>query len=263
MDLLNQTQAPCKFIVWSPKEDFMDLPDEILVVICEYLGPFDLLHLSQVNKEYYGVINDPSIWQRRCQSAFHCRATSFGGSPRLHYFSVRRVVTQMLHGHQDILMDARTTPPEELDSFQVLEELLSQREFEKASCLLEHGFPMNKLNDEGCTLLCALLQRDDLAPIGAKQEIIQWLLQQGADVNAADFVQWTPLHYAVLHGGIEILEMLVSRGARLRARDYQGQTPLALAQTMTDDPTILSLLRPLDETLSESDSDWEPTERLK
>lgn len=52
----------------------------------------------------------------------------------------------------------------------------------------------------------------------------------GADVNAANFAGFTPLHGAAYKGSIEIITYLVEHGAEMDVRDYRGRTPYRLAQ---------------------------------
>jgi hypothetical protein len=56
-------------------------------------------------------------------------------------------------------------------------------------------------------------------------ELVRWLAEQGADVNARDRCQRTPLHHqaATWCGNIELLLEL---GADIEALDYQNETPL-------------------------------------
>jgi ankyrin repeat protein len=58
-------------------------------------------------------------------------------------------------------------------------------------------------------------------------QIAGQLLDQGADVNAADNFSNTPLHLAVRHPAM--VELLLARGARAGARNAFGDTPLHLA----------------------------------
>ena len=52
-------------------------------------------------------------------------------------------------------------------------------------------------------------------------------LAAGADVNAKDGNEWTPLHYAAANGHKEIAELLITKGANVNAKDDDGGTPNA------------------------------------
>jgi ankyrin repeat protein len=61
------------------------------------------------------------------------------------------------------------------------------------------------------------------------REGCEYLLAQGADVNALDRTGARPLHYAVAAADLELAELLLRAGADLEAADGRGQTPLHLA----------------------------------
>ena len=59
------------------------------------------------------------------------------------------------------------------------------------------------------------------------EKVVEWLIKAGADVNATDYGNWTPLHYAVkVFSGSKIVEMLIKNGANVNAQDKQQNTPL-------------------------------------
>jgi hypothetical protein len=57
-------------------------------------------------------------------------------------------------------------------------------------------------------------------------EIGKGLLDRGANVDACDNEDWTPLHLAAHNGGLEFARMLLEYGAAINAPDNEGQTPL-------------------------------------
>jgi PTS system fructose-specific IIA component/PTS system nitrogen regulatory IIA component len=59
-------------------------------------------------------------------------------------------------------------------------------------------------------------------------EVIQYLVAQGADVNAKHWRD-TPLHKAAEKNSLEVVQYLISQGADVNAKGYQGQTPLHYA----------------------------------
>jgi ankyrin repeat protein len=57
----------------------------------------------------------------------------------------------------------------------------------------------------------------------------RYLVDHGADVNAAGQFGWTALHSASYQGLNDVVEFLASKGAKLDAMDSLGQTPLSIS----------------------------------
>ena len=73
-------------------------------------------------------------------------------------------------------------------------------------------------------------------------EILQLLLERGADVNSRTRNGTTPLHTAVLYNRYEVAEKLLDKGADINAPSASGATPLALASAAKN-RVIAELLR--------------------
>ena len=58
--------------------------------------------------------------------------------------------------------------------------------------------------------------------------LMNYLFIQGAEVNQADSVGMTPLHYAVLGGCEYCLSEVTARGAQVNVGNKCGKTPLAM-----------------------------------
>lgn len=58
------------------------------------------------------------------------------------------------------------------------------------------------------------------------EEVTEYLLNSGANVNAKMDDGVTPLHIAARNGNIQIIEILVLHGADINAIDSKGWTPL-------------------------------------
>jgi len=71
-------------------------------------------------------------------------------------------------------------------------------------------------------------------------EVFQYLVSQGADVNAKDNTGWTPLHYAATNSNVEVLKYLVSQGADVNAKANEGLTPLHRAKTISHVQYLIS-----------------------
>jgi ankyrin repeat protein len=59
---------------------------------------------------------------------------------------------------------------------------------------------------------------------------VRVLVEAGADVKAVNEADYTALHAAAFRGWNEIVEYLVQHGARIDARDYKGRTPFRIAE---------------------------------
>ena len=62
------------------------------------------------------------------------------------------------------------------------------------------------------------------------EEAIRVLIDAGVDVNTANEADFTALHCAAFSGMNELVQYLVDRGAEINARDWRGRTPFRLAE---------------------------------
>ena len=60
-------------------------------------------------------------------------------------------------------------------------------------------------------------------------ETVKFLVEHGADVNAAGQYGWTALHAAAYQGMNDVIEYLVSKGANIDQKDEFGQTALSIS----------------------------------
>ncbi|KAK2130692.1 ankyrin repeat-containing domain protein [Fusarium oxysporum II5] len=69
-------------------------------------------------------------------------------------------------------------------------------------------------------------------PCLAYHQVLELLLQSGADVNTSDVRGYTPLYMASLGGFIDIVEILTQKGAGLNVKTVAGETPLHASSAM-------------------------------
>jgi ankyrin repeat protein len=106
------------------------------------------------------------------------------------------------------------------------------------SLLAAGARPEITTNDGTTTLMAAAgcgrwahvpkLQRAERQPVA--EEAVRILIDAGADVNAANEADFTPLHCAAFSGMNELVQYLVEHGGELNARDWRGRTPFRLAE---------------------------------
>ncbi len=94
------------------------------------------------------------------------------------------------------------------------------------SLLIEHDVIKNKIDQINVKNECGRTYLHQ-AVLG-NQLLAYLLLQYGADVNARDFLDQTPLHLAAGKGNVNMVRLLLQKGAMLFA-DKQLRTPLHLA----------------------------------
>jgi len=99
------------------------------------------------------------------------------------------------------------------------------------SMLLDRGVPVGEATPDGNTALHAVanLRR---APACAG-DTARLLLDHGADANARNWSDVTPLHQAVRARNLAVVEVLLAGGADPNARDKRGSTPLRRAVSGT------------------------------
>jgi peptidoglycan/LPS O-acetylase OafA/YrhL len=73
------------------------------------------------------------------------------------------------------------------------------------------------------------------AALEGRAEIVELLIEAGADVNAKNRDGATPLHAAAFMGQLEVAQLLLENGADISAKTYNGDTPLDSAQAAWKD----------------------------
>ena len=62
------------------------------------------------------------------------------------------------------------------------------------------------------------------------EEAVKILVEAGGDVNAVNEADFTALHGATMRGLDEVIQYLVDHGANINARDFRGRTPYRIAE---------------------------------
>ena len=76
----------------------------------------------------------------------------------------------------------------------------------------------------------------------ASDQDVKACLEAGADLNARDGHQNTPLHWAARKGNPAVIQMLMVAGADLNARGWQQETPLHSAARNYENPAVVVTL---------------------
>ena len=92
------------------------------------------------------------------------------------------------------------------------------------SCLVENGADINAATNyvPGLTPLMFAVQESHI-------DAVNYLLDQGADVNLQQESGYTALHFAAANGYFNALKCLIKHGADVNARNKNNRTPLMLA----------------------------------
>ncbi|KAF8488022.1 ankyrin repeat-containing domain protein [Russula emetica] len=95
-------------------------------------------------------------------------------------------------------------------------------DLEMVQVLLDYGADVNSKNSFRNTPL------DNASRNGHRDDarVARLLIAHGADPNTRDVYGFTPLHQASLCGRIEIVRLLIEHGANAEAKDDFGMTPL-------------------------------------
>ena len=73
------------------------------------------------------------------------------------------------------------------------------------------------------------------------KDVIQLLLERGADPDLPDYFGYTPLHRAMYHGNKDVVQLLLDGGANLNITNKCGETPLHIA-AFVDQRELVQLL---------------------
>jgi len=134
-----------------------------------------------------------------------------------------------LFGLRDLTAHLLAEHPEDVDAkggFEVtpLHASAMNGYFDISSLLIEHSRSLDVRGRHHQTPLHRVMMSDKARR--GDLEIGQRLLDCGADVNAQDAEDWTPLYLAAWNGRLDFAQMLLERGAAINALTCDGETPL-------------------------------------
>lgn len=99
---------------------------------------------------------------------------------------------------------------------------------------ISRGADINLANANGETALVLAAWRGNL-------EAVQWLVERGARINAGER-QWSALHYAVFGGHEAVVDYLIAQGADINALSTNGSSVLMLAVYEGRQPLVRKLI---------------------
>jgi uncharacterized protein len=187
---------------------------------------------------------DPNVRDKNSFTALHAavRDSDYGEDQAQKAAAVATVKVLLKHGadpNARIHQEKQTVRALNEVSFQGATPLALAAEvnnLEAIKLLVEGGADPTIATEQGTTplILAAGGATDEQRPRTAEERAVavhtaRFLVEHGADVNAAGAFGWTALHTASYQGLNDVVEFLVSKGAKLNTFDELRQTPLSIS----------------------------------
>ena len=125
---------------------------------------------------------------------------------------------------------------ENIDLFKVVAHFIKQGDLETVKAFIDAGFDVNaaESGDFGSSLLHNAIRYGQL-------DIFNYLIDQGADLDFADAVGWTPLMEAIIDSKPEFGKVLVEKGADQSIVNERGANAKMLAMKFGQDAFLTFL----------------------
>jgi hypothetical protein len=136
---------------------------------------------------------------------------------RLHEASIRKGVRLPV----DVDWNAKYLP-HNCYSPQSFETLVRKAELEVICHCMDQNIPVDFRFGSGSTPLIVSAEE-------GRFEVVEFLIDSGANLNARNDLNYTALHMAAFHGHYSIVELLLKNGADGTIKDTTGSTPLHLS----------------------------------
>ena len=107
--------------------------------------------------------------------------------------------------------------------FERFEKVVYDNDFDRFKEMVTALDDINVQNKYAWTLLHITIRRD-------RRDMVNFLLEKGADINKVDGVGWTPLMEAIMDDMPELVKILVDAGADKTIANQRGATAPMLAQ---------------------------------
>jgi len=110
-----------------------------------------------------------------------------------------------------------------MDTFEKFEKIVYDNDLDAFKEEVQKLDDINIQNKYGWTLLHVSIRRD-------RSDMVNYLLDNGADIDMIDGVGWTPLMEAIMDDMPNLVKLLVDRGADKSIANARGVTAQMLAQ---------------------------------